>query len=70
MFDDDGFEIYESTTREYVVRDMDDAIERPDKHLLEIREVLDSIKNRYYEIVKYMKRNALDERYAFIQKMG
>ena len=67
MFDDDDFEIYESTTREYVVRDMDDVIERPDKHLLEVRKVLDSIKNRYYEIVEYMERNASDERYAFIQ---
>lgn len=67
MFDDGGFEIYEGTTRDYVVRDMDNAIGRPDKHLLEVREVLDSIKDRYYEIAEYMERHAPDERHAFIQ---
>ena len=67
LFEDGGYEIYESTTREYVVRDMNDAIGRSDRHLLNVKKVLDSIKDRYYEIAEYMERNAPDERYAFIQ---
>ena len=47
---------------------MNDAIDRSNRHLLNVREILDNIKNRYYEIAKYMKRNAFDERYVFIQK--
>lgn len=50
MFEDGGFEIYESTTKEYVVKDIHEAIGGPDKHLLGVREVLDTIKERYYEI--------------------
>lgn len=68
QFEDGGFEIYESATRDHVGGDiMEDAIGRPDRHLLDVREVLDSIKERYYEIAEYMERNAPDERFAFIQ---
>ena len=52
MFEDDGFEIYESITKKYIIKDIHEAIEAPDKHLLKIREILDSIKDRYYEIAK------------------
>ena len=68
MFDDDDFEIYENITTKYVNKNMNNVIERSNKHLLKIRKIFDSIKNRYYEIAKYMKRHALDERHVFIQK--
>jgi hypothetical protein len=52
MFEDDGFEIYESITKKYIIKDIHEAIGAPDKHLLEIREILNSIKDRYYEIAE------------------
>lgn len=55
-------------TRDHVDGNItDDAIGRQDKHLLNVRKILDNIKDRYYEIAKYMKRNGPDERFVFIQ---
>jgi len=68
MFEDDGFEIYESTTKEYVIKDIHEAIEAPDKHLLEVREVLDSIKDRYYETAEQTANWTEEERTPVITK--
>lgn len=53
MFENDKFEIYELITKKYIVKNIYNAIEVLNKHLLKIRKILDSIKNRYYEIAKY-----------------
>ena len=52
LFDDGGFEIYESTTKTYVIDEIHDIIGGPDRQALEMREVLDSIKDKYYDIVE------------------
>jgi len=52
MFKDGGFEIYESTTKEYATKDIHDAIEAPRGRLLEVREILNQIKDRYYDIAE------------------
>ena len=52
MFEDEDFEIYESITKKYIVKNIHDVIETSNKHLLKMREILDHIKNRYYEIVE------------------
>ena len=54
MFENDDLEIYESITKEYVVKNIHEIIEKSDKHLLQIRKILDFIKNRYYDLMKYM----------------
>ena len=43
LFEDGGFEIYESTTKTY-------AIDGPSRHALEMKEVLDHVKTCFYEI--------------------
>jgi len=52
MFENDKFEIYESITKKYVIKDIHETIEASNKHLLKIHEILDLIKDRYYEIAK------------------
>lgn len=68
MFKDDEFEIYESITKKYVIKNIHETIETLDKHLLKIREILDSIKNRYYEIAKQTTNWAKEERTSTITK--
>ncbi len=68
MFEDDEFEIYESTTKQYVIKDIHEAIGALDKHLLEIREILNSIKDRYYEIAKQTTNCAEEKRTPTITK--
>ncbi len=50
MFEEGGFEIYESTTKEYVTKDIYDEPDGPSKHMLDVREVLDEIKTKFYEL--------------------
>ena len=50
MFENGGFEIYESTTKEYVIKDIYEESDDLSKHMLEIREVLDEIKIKFYEL--------------------
>ncbi len=50
MFEEGGFEIYESTTKEYVIKDIYDEPDGPSKHMLDVREVLDEIKTKFYEL--------------------
>ena len=45
-----GFEIYESITKEYVTRDIYDEPDGPSKHMLDVREVLNEIKFKFYEL--------------------
>ena len=52
MFEEGGFEIYESITKEYVTKEKDiyDEPAGPSKHMLDVREVLDEIKAKFYEL--------------------
>ena len=50
LFDDCGFEVYEGTTKTFVVKEIHDQIDGPSKHMLNVREVLDHVKNRFYEL--------------------
>ena len=56
MFEEGGFEIYESTTKEYVTKDVYDEPDGPSKHMLDVREVLDEIKAKFYAL----KANTVD----------
>ena len=64
MFEESGFEIYESTTKEWVVKDIYDEPGGPTKHLLEVREVLDDVKNAYYQMQEIMADWDADDRNA------
>lgn len=68
MFENDEFEIYESITKKYVIKNIYKTIEALDKHLLKIREILDLIKNRYYKIVKQTTNWAKKKRTLIITK--
>ena len=50
MFQEGGFEIYESTTKEYVTKDIYDEPDGPSKHMLDVREVLEEIKTKFYDL--------------------
>ena len=50
MFEDGGMEIYESTTKTYAVNEIHDAIGGPSRQQLEVREVLEQVKTRYFEL--------------------
>ncbi len=52
MFKDGDFEIYESITKKYAVKNIHDVIEAFNKRLLKVRKILNQIKNRYYDIAK------------------
>lgn len=67
LFEDEGFEIYEITTVEHIFL-VNEAIEGPDKHMLEMREVLDHIKERYYERAERTAEWTAEERNPVIQR--
>ena len=50
MFKEGGFEIYEYATQEYVVKNIYNEPDGPSKYILEVREVLDEIKRKFYEL--------------------
>jgi hypothetical protein len=50
MFEEGGFEIYESTTKEYATKDIYDEPDGPSKHMLDVREVLEEIKTKFYNL--------------------
>ncbi len=50
MFEEGGFEIYESTTKEYATKDIYDEPDGPSKHMLDVREVLEEIKTKFYDL--------------------
>lgn len=61
MFEDYGFEIYESTTKDFVAKEIFDEPGGPNKHLLQVREVLDDVKNSYYQMQEIMADWDADE---------
>ena len=50
MFKEGGFEIYESITKEYVIRDIYDEPDDSSKHMLDVRKILNNIKSKFYEL--------------------
>jgi hypothetical protein len=50
MWEDSGFEIYETIGKEYFEREIDEDIGVPTRRRLDMREALDNIKERYYQI--------------------
>ena len=50
IFGDSGFEIYETTTKIYAIKEIHSVIGRPARHMLETREVLDDIKTRFFDL--------------------
>lgn len=50
MFEDCGFEVYESTTKTYQVKEIYEAIDGPSRQMLRVREVLEEIKIRFYAL--------------------
>lgn len=50
MFEEGGFEIYEGISKEYAKKDIYDELDGPSKHMLDVREVLDEIKAKFYEL--------------------
>ena len=50
MFEEGSFEIYESTTKEYVTKDIYDKPDSPSKYILDVRKVLDKIKTKFYNL--------------------
>ena len=56
MFENDEFEIYESTMKKYVVKNIHEIIDESNKHLLKIKKILDFIKNRYFEMMNHLTK--------------
>ena len=54
MFENDEFEIYESTTKNYVVKNIYEIIDDSNKHLLKIKKFFNDIKNRYFEMMNVL----------------
>ena len=50
FFKEGGFEIYENITKKYVTRDIYDEPDDSSKHMPDVREVLDEIKAKFYEL--------------------
>ena len=51
MFEDSGFEMYETSARLDVERH--EEMKEADRHMLQMREILNAIKEKYYEIVEH-----------------
>ena len=66
MFEDSGFEVYETSTR--LDFDHHKEVERSDRHMLQMREVLDAIKDKYYEIAEYTAEWTAEERNPQIKR--
>lgn len=50
MFEDSGFKIYETSVR---LECKEEDIEGVDRRMLQMRETLDAIKEKYYEIAEH-----------------
>ena len=50
MFEEGGFEIYESIIKEYVIKDIYDELDNFNKHILNVREIFDEIKTKFYKL--------------------
>ena len=59
MFEDSGFEVYETSLR---LDCEEEEIEGPDRYGLQMRETLDAIKEKYYEMVDHTADWTAEER--------
>ena len=50
MWEDCGYKTYQGVNKEYIAKDIDDDPFAPVRRRLKIREALESIKDRYYQI--------------------
>jgi hypothetical protein len=50
MWEESGFDIYERMEKTYFERDIDDDIGVPQRRRLEVRDALEKIKARYYQV--------------------
>ena len=50
MWEDCGFETYQGENKEYIAKDIDDDPFAPERTRLAMREALDNIKDRFYQI--------------------
>ena len=50
MWEDSGFERYEGITSEYYTKEIDGEIGAPYRRRLDVREALDSLKSKYYDL--------------------
>ncbi|KAL2050861.1 hypothetical protein ABVK25_008922 [Lepraria finkii] len=50
MWEDSGFELYEGITSEYYTKEIDDEIGALYRRRLDMREALDSLKSKYYNL--------------------
>lgn len=66
MFENSGFEIYETSVCLEIERD--EEVEKSDRHLLQMREMLDAIKKKYYEIIEYTADWSIEEKTPHIQR--
>ena len=65
MFEDSGFEIYETSVKmECEMEEMEGV----DRHMLQMRETLDAIKEKYYEIAEYTADWTAEQRAPQIQR--
>ena len=65
-FEDSGFEVYETSARLNIERHED--IEEPDRHMLQMREVLDTIKEKFYEVMEHTADWTAEERNPQIER--
>lgn len=66
LFEDRGFEIYETVAKIQIDTEQD-IIKGPDRHMLEVQEVLDHIKDKYYEIPEQTAQWTAEERDPIIE---
>ncbi|KAL2052754.1 hypothetical protein ABVK25_006994 [Lepraria finkii] len=50
MWEDQGFELYEGISSEYYTRDVDSEVGAPARRRLDLRETLESLKSKYYDL--------------------
>ena len=55
MFEDSEFEIYEFIIKIYVVNEIHEIIEKSTRHMFEMKEILNDIKIKFYELNEQMK---------------
>lgn len=67
MFEGGGFEIYETAAKVHV-DNQHETIKGPDRHVLEVREILDHIKNKYNEIAEHTAGWTTEERDPIIAR--
>lgn len=65
MFENSGFEVYETSVRLSCERE---EMEGPDRHALQMRETLNAIKEKYYEIAEHTADWTAEERNPQIQR--